>query len=126
MIAARGYRVLGVDSISSDGSGSTVRGTHPPLVYGFRPDVWAYSDAGDFVIGEAKTEGDIDTAHTRAQLAAFASWCREDRADHLYIAVPRSAARSLDRMLGEVHLLACPVVRRLHIPDCLLECDDGS
>jgi hypothetical protein len=41
----------------------------------------------------------------------------------LYLAVPRSASTTLDRVLSTVGLLGAPQVVRLHIPDCLITND---
>src|ERR1700730_5294044 len=81
----------------------------PPFeLAGVRPDACGIAPTtGEFAFGEAKTYQDIDTVHTRKQLGVFGrlkhrngrTMCR------LYVAVPRSAAHVLDRVLGEVGLL---------------------
>jgi hypothetical protein len=88
----------------------------------FRPDAWGLStDRRDLALCEAKTVDDIDTAHTRAQLSAFAALIRRrGRGGKLYIAIPRSGGRCLDRVLESLHLAGAPFVVRLHVPDCLL------
>ena len=45
----------------------------PPLIGGHRPDILARCSAAclQFVIAEAKTDGDIDNQHTRRQIGAF-------------------------------------------------------
>ncbi len=45
----------------------------PPLIGGYRPDIIARCTAAylQFVIAEAKTDGDIDNQHTRSQIGAF-------------------------------------------------------
>ena len=89
-----------------------------------RPDAWGISPAtGRLAFGEAKTSEDIDTAHTRSQLAVFGRLVQRDAniACPLYCAVPRSAALALDRVLGRVGLLGAPHVVRLHIPDCFVD-----
>ena len=45
----------------------------PPIIGGYRPDIVARSNAACFqyVIAEAKTDGDIDNRHTRSQICAF-------------------------------------------------------
>lgn len=94
----------------------------PPTLAGVRPDAWGY-DGVRVALAEAKTAADIDTAHTRVQLCAFTrlraraggATCR------LYLAIPRSAAPALDRVLAELGLVGAPEIVRLHIPDILLE-----
>ncbi|HEY1938770.1 MAG TPA: hypothetical protein VGJ33_12610 [Candidatus Angelobacter sp.] len=109
--------------------GSIPQGGHwnalpqPPEFAGVRPDLCGIAPTtGKFAFGEAKTLQDIDTPHTQKQLRVFGSLIHRDgrTACRLYVAVPRSAAGVLDRVLGQVGLLgACHVVR-LHIPDCFV------
>ena len=48
------------------------RGERPPKVSGFTPDVFATDVPTTMtLIGEAKTAADLDTKHSRAQIAAF-------------------------------------------------------
>ena len=50
----------------------------PPVINGFRPDVYGCaSDGSPTLIAEAKTDGDIDNAHTRNQALAFISHLEE-------------------------------------------------
>lgn len=95
----------------------------PLELAGVRPDAIGIAlGTGEYAIGEAKTAMDIDTVHTRKQLNVFGraqaqggkSPCR------LYIAVPRSSAPTLDRVLAQLGLAAAKHVVRLHIPDCFL------
>jgi hypothetical protein len=79
----------------------------PPIFRGVRPDVWGYDDDGTkMAIGEAKTGEDVDTAHTHVQLRIF----KQMRAPtgvrcRLYIAVPHSSMRALDRVLARLGLI---------------------
>ena len=45
----------------------------PPLINGFRPDVYATTkkDLVSVIIAEAKTDGDLDNWHTEDQLSTF-------------------------------------------------------
>ena len=45
----------------------------PPRIDGHRPDIMARCTAAglQFIIAEAKTDGDIDNRHTRSQIGAF-------------------------------------------------------
>lgn len=94
----------------------------PAQLRGVRPDACGIAPTtGEVAFGEAKTYRDIDTVHTRKQLRVFG---RVSNADggmcRLYVAVPRSVALTLDRVLGDVGLLGERHVVRMHIPDCLV------
>ena len=71
---------------------------------------------------EAKTERDVDNAHTRTQLRVLGYARMRDGKTPcpLYIAVPRSCAHALDRVLVDVGLIAARHVRRIHVPEVLL------
>ena len=97
---------------------------YPPNLGGLRPDVLAFSPAmGTFAFGEAKTEDDLDSDHTRHQFRRYAAITSDSSLNRsaIYVATPRSAAMALDRLLRDVGLIAAQHVRRLHIPDCLIE-----
>jgi hypothetical protein len=129
-MTADGFLVAGCDGSMPQG-GLWDALPPPPELDGVRPDACGVARAnGQFAFGEAKTYQDIDTAHTRKQLRVFGSLVDRsgNTACRLYIAVPRSAAGVLDRVLGQVGLLGARHVVRLHIPDCLVtdnrnECD---
>jgi hypothetical protein len=96
----------------------------PFQFHGSRPDTWGIRpQSSEFAFGEAKTASDIDTPHTRAQLKIFGftrmkltgARCR------LYLSVPRSACRQLDRVLIDLGLIGARHIVRLHIPDALLQ-----
>lgn len=91
-------------------------------VFGVRPDAYAVEPTtGAFAFAEAKTPGDIVNAHTREQLRTMGRVIAQSGRDcRLYIAVPRSAAGLLDRVLFDAGLPDTQLVR-MHIPDCLLE-----
>lgn len=96
----------------------------PPNLGGLRPDAFAFSPLiNSFAFAEAKTEDDIDSDHTRRQLRRYAAVISDSRlqGSRVYIAIPRSAAMALDRVLRNVGLVTARQVRRLHIPDCLIE-----
>ena len=121
-MTADGFLVLGADGSSPrDGLWGSL--PWPFEVRNRRPDLCGIApETGEIAIGEAKTWGDIDTAHTRIQLNVFGrvkNRGRENRC-RLYIAVPRSAACSLDRVLVDVGLLGAPHVSRICIPDCFI------
>jgi hypothetical protein len=96
----------------------------PPFeLKGFRPDGWGIRlDESLFGFAEAKSLGDLDTVHTRSQLKTFGHV--EIRATGkrcpVYVAVPRSGARLLDRVLKDVGLLGAAHLTRIEVPDALL------
>ena len=57
----------------------------PPLIDGFRPDVYA-SEAfsSSIIIAEAKTDGDLNNEHTNNQIVAFVNYL-ERRRDGFFV-----------------------------------------
>jgi len=96
----------------------------PPTVGRVRPDAWGCDRTGARIaFAEAKTAADIDTDHTREQLRAFARVRSGPTGTTavLYLAIPRSAAPALDRVLAELGLVGARELVRVHVPDILLE-----
>lgn len=92
----------------------------PPLLGEIRPDVVAeHRVSHEVAYGEAKTAADLGSSHTLRQFRAFAGavGCGTVR---LYVAVPRSSSRELDKTLRRTRLLGNPRVIRLHVPDVFL------
>lgn len=88
-----------------------------------RPDAWGLRPKDSLLaFAEAKTAGDIDTKHTRDQLRVFAftHLGNDPRPCPVYVAVPRSCAGLLDRVLVDLGLICARHLVRLHIPDVLL------
>ena len=122
-MTADGYAIIAKDG---DVPGIAAPLPAPPVLQKVRPDACGLDPTtGRFALGEAKTAADIATPHTRHQLETFANTIhKSDGAKcRLYLAVPRSASTTLDRVLGTVGLLGAPQVVRLHIPDCLITSD---
>lgn len=119
---ADGFTPSGCDgSVPQGGLWKTL--PRPLELAGVRPDAIGIAlGKGEYAIGEAKTPMDIDTAHTRRQLTVFGRIQDESGKPkcRLYIAVPRSSAPTLDRILAEIGLAAAKHVVRLYIPDCIL------
>ena len=121
-MAADGYLIAGYEGPTAQGG---VWNTLPiPFeIGGVRPDVFGISgQSSRIAVGEAKTAEDVFTRHTVEQLKVLGH-LRDHRTDQLcalYIAVPRSAAEALDRILVITGLIKVRHVIRLHIPDCLL------
>jgi hypothetical protein len=121
-MVADGFLVAGCDgSVPQGGVWNTL--PRPPDVAGVRPDAYGIAPTtGKFAFGEAKARQDLDTEHTRKQLRVFGRLVQREGQStcRLYIAVPRSAACDLDRVLCQVGLQGAKHVVRLHIPDCLI------
>lgn len=95
----------------------------PFSLKGVRPDAWGLRPRDALLaFAEAKTADDIDTKHTREQLRVFGftRLLNDPRLCPLYVAVPRSCTRLLDRVLVDIGLLSARHIVRLHIPDVLL------
>jgi hypothetical protein len=119
-MAYDGFDLVGYEGTSEQG-GAWNDLTNPPTLGGVRPDAWGY-DGERVAFAEAKTARDIDTMHTRVQLFIFSRTTMRDSATacRIYLAIPRSAARVLDRVLAELGLLGSREIVRLHVPDVLL------
>lgn len=86
-----------VDSAESN------RYSKPPTVCGFVPDLYARKDTvSGIIIGEAKTPGDLENNHTRAQLAAFLKKCAEETGSLLVLATPWYSERTAKALLRHV------------------------
>lgn len=121
-MTADGFRLTGFDGrIDQAGDWSDLP---PPFeIRGVRPDACGvHAMQGLVGFAEAKTATDIDNAHTRAQLRVLGhARMREGSVMcPLYLAVPRSCAYALDRVLIDVGLIGHKHVRRIHVPDTLL------
>ena len=64
-------------------------GTVPPLVDGYRPDVYGEDATGELlVVGEAETAGGLERRHTYRQLRAFAGHLERRGGGIIVLAVP--------------------------------------
>jgi len=119
---ADGFRLTGFEG-RIDQAGPLDRLPPPFELQGVRPDACGVqADGGLIGFAEAKTEHDVDNAHTRAQLRVLGYTRMRDGQIpcSLYIAVPRSCAYALDRVLIDLGLIAAKHVRRIHVPEVLL------
>lgn len=123
-ITADGFVLTACDGSLPRG-GAWNRLPRPIEAFQVRPDAYAVAPRTNaFAFAEAKTESDILNAHTRGQLRVLGALVRTGGRDcRLYIAVPRSAAAVLDRVVHEANLAGTPQLIRMHVPDCLLEDD---
>jgi hypothetical protein len=122
---ADGFAVAGFDGQAPQG-GAWNAMPAPFSLAGLRPDAWGVrEDDALLAFAEAKTADDIDNPHTCKQLSAFArariSSGDESRRCPLYVAIPRSAAHLLDRVLARIGLAGASNVIRIHVPDILLQ-----
>lgn len=116
-----GFSMTGVDGWV-DRLGLPAGFPRPPVIQGVRPDAsgWHASDDIEAFV-EAKSERDVDNAHTRKQLRELSSLqSSSGKPCTLYLVIPRSAAYALDRVLIDLGLLRARNVRRVHVPDILL------
>lgn len=119
-MAADGFLIAGFDGHADQGGGLNELPA-PVSVHGVRADAIGVHQAnGMIAFAEAKTASDIDNAHTRKQLRVLGFARAQGSPCHLYIAVPRSGAYALDRVLIDTGLIGSKHVRRLHVPDILL------
>ena len=81
--AGRRDMVLSIDTPDTD------RHSKPPLVGGFRPDIYAKTWLdGEYVIGEAKTARDLRSERSSRQIGAFLKDIRESVRGYFMLAVP--------------------------------------
>ena len=74
----------------------------PPMIGQFKPDVYAIdAPITRTIIGEAKTQGDLETNHTAAQFRSFMNFLRLQPNPVFILAVPWQA-----RVLARTILLA--------------------
>ena len=116
-----GFSITGIDGWV-DRLGTPVGLPPPRMLQGVRPDAsgWHAADEVEAFV-EAKSERDVDNAHTRKQLRGFASLrSTSGKQCRLYLAIPRSAAYALDKVLIDLGLLRAANVRRVHVPTIFL------
>ena len=75
----------------------------PPAIEGFRPDVYALDAPSSItIIGEAKTESDLETDHSQRQLFAFLSFLASQNHGVLLLAVPWSASAAARNLIASL------------------------
>lgn len=110
-IVAHAERRLGkvTDILVREDAVRPLRGERPPKLAGFVPDVYATDvPTTRTLVGEAKTETDLETERSRQQIAAFLEYVAYTPGGLFVLAVPlgvRARAtwvlRELGRPLGE-------------------------
>ncbi len=75
----------------------------PPRIGGFVPDVYALDVPTSLVIvGEAKTNNDLETDHTRRQLSAFLKHLSRQARGVLIVGVPWQTAATARNLLSRL------------------------
>jgi hypothetical protein len=118
-----GFDVSGFDGKAYHG-GPWNTLSRPFDLNGVRADAWGFrADDQVIALAEAKTLLDIDTAHTRHQLNVLGRVRMRVRRTRcpIYVAIPRSGAYALDRVLIDIGLIGSKNLYRVHVPDVLLE-----
>ena len=81
-----------------------VRGERPPMIEGYVPDVFATDVPTTMtLIGEAKTQQDIETDHSRRQISAFLSYLSKTPNGVFVLSVPLAAGAMARRLLAEIN-----------------------
>lgn len=82
---------------------STGRGERPPRIGGFVPDVYATDvPTTRTLIGEAKTQKDLETEHSRQQIEAFLHHLAHTPSGVFVLSVPLAAAATARRQVAEL------------------------
>jgi hypothetical protein len=79
---------------------TSIGGERPPRIYGFAPDLYAIdAPATRTIIGEAKTEKDLETDHSRRQIEAFLRYLSRQPRGVLIVAVPWQILGATQRVM---------------------------
>ncbi len=81
-----------------------MRGERPPKIEGYVPDVFVTDvPTTRTLIGEAKTQQDIETDHSRGQIVAFLSYLSKTPHGIFVLGVPMVASPTAKRLLAELN-----------------------
>ena len=79
-----------------------LRGERPPKVEGYVPDVFLTNVPTTMtLIGEAKTQKDLETDHSRQQISAFLSYLSKTPQGVFVLSVPSVAVATARRLVSE-------------------------
>ena len=79
---------------------SVIGGEKPPRIGGYQPDLYATDTPVSIIIlGEAKTEDDLETEHSRNQLIAYLRFLAWQPRGVLVLAVPWQASATATNVL---------------------------
>lgn len=85
----------------------------PPLIGGFRPDVYAtvtLADSVSIIIAEAKTNADIRTDHSERQVLAFIRHLEQNKSGRFILAATgwgADHAKTILRFIREANQISC-------------------
>lgn len=80
-----------------------LRGERPPRIGGFTPDVYATDvPTTKTLIGEAKTQVDLETAHSHRQITAFLNHLALTPGGMFVLAVPLAASATGRRLISQL------------------------
>jgi hypothetical protein len=75
----------------------------PNRIEGFVPDVYAFdAPLTTVIIGEAKTQADLETEHSKKQIAAYLSFLRHQTTGIFILAVPWQAKRRASAIVSSL------------------------
>ncbi len=95
-----------------------MRGERPPRIEGYTPDVHAIDvPTTKTLIGEAKTRADLETDHSRRQIAAFLSYLAKTSGGLFVLAVPLTAGPRARRLLVELSAPLAAAAPRIVVLD---------
>ena len=81
-----------------------MRGERPPRIAGYTPDIYATDvPTTRTLVGEAKTRADLETEHSRRQIAAFLAFLSKTPNAVFVLAVPLSAGPTARRLAFELN-----------------------
>ena len=92
----------------------------PPKIINHRPDIIGEIENKFFCIGEAKTEADLFTERTKNQIIDFFSLISINDTNKLFLGIPLSAKKDLEKLLANIGLLYQKQIDIIYIPDNLL------
>lgn len=88
----------------------------PPLIDGYRPDVFAVTKR-IIVVGEAKPPWDVESIRSEHQLAAFLNYVERDPRRHMILAVHWTSAATARSVLRSIACDWTTVKTRVYILD---------
>jgi hypothetical protein len=95
-----------------------MRGERPPRIEGYTPDVHATDvPTTKTIVGEAKTQRDLETDHSRRQIAAFLRHLSNTPGGVFVLAVPLAAGATARRLLAELNAPFVNATTRLVVLD---------
>lgn len=89
----------------------------PPNVLRHRPDILGVTSEGQICIGEAKTEGDINTKHFREQIEDFTKLSLNGMKCEVFFGIPSLAEQELEMVLKEMGLRDYDHLHILLVPE---------